>query len=79
MPDEWPELMAEFVKKHAGQDRDFMAELIALGDADDPFEKLLERIFEIGCAFALQDLRNAVDDGDMNKLRLIGIKGGLAA
>jgi hypothetical protein len=72
IPDKWPELMADFVKKHKGKDRDAMAELFAEGDPGEPFEKLLESIFVTSCQFVLSDLSQAVDDGDTTKLAIIG-------
>jgi hypothetical protein len=73
IPDKWPELMADFVKKHKGKDRDAMAELFAEGDPGEPFEKLLESIFVTSCQFVLTDLSQAVDDGDTTKLAIIGL------
>lgn len=73
VPDEWPELMAAFVREHAGKDRDQMAELLMEGAPTDCFERLLESIFRTGCAFVLHDLESAVHDENHEKLRLIGI------
>lgn len=73
IPDKWPELMADFVKKHKGKDRDAMAELFAEGDPGEPFEKLLESIFVTSCQFVLSDLSQAVDDGDTIKMAIIGL------
>lgn len=73
VPDEWPELMADFVKEHAGKDRHQMAELIMEAAHPDPFERLLESIFKCGAAFVLHDLANAAYDSNSEKLKLIGI------
>ena len=73
VPDEWPELMAAFAAKHAGKDRDHMAELFSEGDGNEPFEKLLESIFDTACQFILRDLSDAVFDRNFDKLKLIGI------
>lgn len=73
VPDEWPKLMAAFVKSHAGKDADQMADLLVEADATDPFERLLESIFILSCGFVLRDLSNAVHGRDSEKLKLIGI------
>lgn len=72
IPDKWPELMAEFAKKHANKDRDFMAELFSDGDGNEPFDKLLESIFDVACEFVIGDLSNAVYDNDPERLSVIG-------
>jgi hypothetical protein len=72
VPDEWPELMAQFVKVHAGKDRDLMAELIADGNPDDCFEKLLESIFATACHSVIRDLTESVHDENAEKLSVIG-------
>lgn len=73
VPRDWPELMAEFAEKHAHKGRDQMEELFCEGDVDEPFEKLLESIFATSCSFVIQSLREAVDSGEHEKLKLIGI------
>jgi hypothetical protein len=73
IPDEWPEMMAAFVKEHAGKDRDQMADLFMGGDPECSFERLLESVFKVSCAFVLRDLREAVYDGDAEKLKVIRI------
>lgn len=73
IPDKWPELMSEFATKHANKDRDFMAELFSDGDGNEPFEKLLESIFDVACEFVIGDLSNAAYDRDIERLSVIGI------
>lgn len=73
IPDEWPELMAAFVKENAGKDRDQMAELLMEGDPESPFERLLQNIFTVSCEFVIRDLSDAVSDNDLAKLEVIGI------
>lgn len=75
IPEEWPALMAEFVRKYGECDAEKMYQVITEASASgDPWTELFESIFQRGWEVAISTIADAVYDRDAPILELVDLE-----